>query len=336
MPVIVGIDEAGYGPMLGPLVITATAFEVTASAQPSRLTGQCNGTGGPDLWHILKEAVSSPLGNKIQRDGRIAVGDSKKVYSTKRGLRRLEEGVLAFQMCLNEEISDMRDLLVSLNCYDEALLKIYPWYYNKKLRLPSTSNTADVTQKHTRLKDTLSFNGIRYLAVRSMVISPYEFNKEVTSLGNKSLLLFKNCVNLIIDIWQKYPEIEVVCGKHGGRDKYGPMLAKAFRGATVKKLSEYGKFSSCYELRNESQGRRMKISFLKSAEDAHLPVALASMYCKYIRELYLKLFNGFWQERLPGLKPTAGYPGDAQRFLKDIDGLKTRLGINDEILVRER
>ncbi|HCN20356.1 MAG: hypothetical protein A3C38_07365 [Planctomycetes bacterium RIFCSPHIGHO2_02_FULL_50_42] len=335
MPVIVGIDEAGYGPTLGPLVITATAFDVAVSPQSDGTAGQGNDIGGPDLWHMLKEAVASPRG-RARNDNRIVIGDSKKLYSTQKGLHRLEEGVLSFQMCLDEKISDIRDLLISLNCYDEGLLRVYPWYYNKRLGLPSTANTANITQKYGKLKGILSFNEIKYLAARSTVMSPYEFNKEVARLGNKSLLLFKNCVNLIIDMWRKYPEIEVVCGKHGGRDKYGPMLSGAFRGTKVKTLSEDGKFSSQYEVMDESSGRRMRISFLQSAEDAHLPVALASMYCKYIRELYLKLFNGFWQERLPGLKPTAGYPEDAQRFLKDINGLKTRLGISDEILVRDR
>ncbi len=326
MPVIIGIDEAGYGPTLGPLVITATAFDVAGSGS----------TSSPDLWHILKEAVSHPPGVKGQTDRRILIADSKKLYSAKKGLRRLEDGALAFQMCLGEKVSDLRGLLSSLYCYDERLLRAYPWYHDKKLGLPLASNTADITHKHAKLKDVLSFNGVRYLAARSAVISPYEFNREVARVGNKSLLLFNNCVNLIIDLWKKYPELEIFCDKHGGRDKYGAMLAKAFANSRVKTLSRDGKSSSCYEVRDGSGDRRMRISFLKGAEEAHLPVALASMYSKYVRELLLRLFNGFWQERLPGLRPTAGYPEDARRFLRDISGLKTRLGISDEILVRDR
>jgi hypothetical protein len=80
MPWIVGIDEAGYGPNLGPFVMTATACRV-----PEALA--CG-----NLWDILARAVrrhGSPL------DGRILVDDSKLVYSSARGLSDLETGVLA-------------------------------------------------------------------------------------------------------------------------------------------------------------------------------------------------------------------------------------------------
>ena len=71
-------------------------------------------------------------------------------------------------------------------------------------------------------------------------------------------------------------------------------------------------------------------------DESHFPVAMASMICKYLRELAMKLFNRFWQEHLPGLKPTKGYPVDARRFKQDIAEAQTRLGIPDEILWRER
>src|SRR5262249_17453897 len=45
MPWIIGIDEAGYGPNLGPFVMTSVACRV-----PQDL-------GGSDLWQVLKPAV---------------------------------------------------------------------------------------------------------------------------------------------------------------------------------------------------------------------------------------------------------------------------------------
>ena len=55
------------------------------------------------------------------------------------------------------------------------------------------------------------------------------------------------------------------------------------------------------------------------AEERHLPVALASMFAKYVRELLMGAFNHYWQQVVPGLRPTAGYYTDAMRFLADID-----------------
>src|SRR5216683_4820929 len=75
---IIGIDEAGYGPNLGPFVMTAVACRVP------------NVCAGDNLWTLLASAVRR-IGDA--NDGRIIVDDSKKVYSTARGLNGLERGV---------------------------------------------------------------------------------------------------------------------------------------------------------------------------------------------------------------------------------------------------
>src|SRR5438477_3466657 len=80
MPWIIGIDEAGYGPNLGPLVMTSVACRVP----------DCHAEA--DLWHLLRAAVRRP---EEKDDGRLLVGDSKIVYSSTRGLAGLEGGVLA-------------------------------------------------------------------------------------------------------------------------------------------------------------------------------------------------------------------------------------------------
>ena len=67
-----------------------------------------------------------------------------------------------------------------------------------------------------------------------------------------------------------------------------------------------------------------------------MPAALASMFSKYVREAYMARFNRFWSSHMPGLKPTAGYPQDAQRFLRDIAEIRDRLGIELTALVRMR
>jgi hypothetical protein len=318
MAIIAGIDEAGYGPFLGPLVITAVVFEVHDSL------------GDKDLWRLLDGAVASR-----PRDSgpRIVVGDSKRLYSRKRGLGRLEEGVLAFQWLLGDKVSSFQDLLGSLNCFDLGNLKSYPWYQQKDLDLPITYPRVEINNHSSLLKEVLSSKRVRFLGARSIALSPKEFNEQLAQGYNKALLLFKNCANLLSTLWEDYGRLEAFCGKHGGRNRYSTLLSHAFQGSAVEAFSE-GNPLSCYEIR--SGDKKMRVSFIKSAEESHFPVALASMYCKYLRELFLKLFNKYWQEKLPGLRPTAGYPMDARRFLKNIDKVKVSLRISDEILVRNR
>jgi hypothetical protein len=67
-----------------------------------------------------------------------------------------------------------------------------------------------------------------------------------------------------------------------------------------------------------------------------MPVAVASMLCKYLREALMHRFNRYWQTHLPALTPTAGYYNDGERFLRDIAAKRIELGIGDADLVRCR
>src|SRR6516225_9115765 len=113
MPWIVGIDEAGYGPNLGPLVMTSVACRV-----PEQLSSA-------NLWKVLKKAVRR---HPSEEDGRLLIDDSKLVYSTARGLGPLETGVLA-------ALSHCRDGSRTVSQYLEQVcpthrndLEAEPWY----------------------------------------------------------------------------------------------------------------------------------------------------------------------------------------------------------------
>ena len=68
----VGIDEAGYGPNLGPLVQASAAFRV------------------PTPTNCLWEAFAKDARRAAGRDARVVVDDSKLVHAGPLGLRRLE------------------------------------------------------------------------------------------------------------------------------------------------------------------------------------------------------------------------------------------------------
>ena len=71
--------------------------------------------------------------------------------------------------------------------------------------------------------------------------------------------------------------------------------------------------------------------------DSFTPVALSSMHAKYVREQLMKSLNQYFLERASAeLRPTAGYPVDADRFLADIASILQKEGIDRERLVRSR
>ena len=76
MPWRVGLDEAGYGPNLGPLVMASSACHVPAD-------------GPPCLWKALRPAVRK---DRHKDNGRLLIDDSKKVNQGPGGLAKLEAG----------------------------------------------------------------------------------------------------------------------------------------------------------------------------------------------------------------------------------------------------
>ena len=66
------------------------------------------------------------------------------------------------------------------------------------------------------------------------------------------------------------------------------------------------------------------------------PTALASCYAKYLRELMVEVMNNWFCERVPGLKRTAGYYVDGNRFLADLEPHLAQLEVPRERLVRVR
>jgi hypothetical protein len=53
------------------------------------------------------------------------------------------------------------------------------------------------------------------------------------------------------------------------------------------------------------------------------------MLAKYLREVFMRQFNRFWVGHVPGLKPTAGYTGDAKRFYDAIRAAMERLEMGE-------
>ncbi|MBI2559808.1 MAG: hypothetical protein HYW14_01575 [Planctomycetes bacterium] len=330
MAIVAGIDEAGYGPTIGPLVVTGVVFNVP------------DDYANKSIWHLLGDAVTKNVQRVHKADSpqangsteRIVVDDSKKVYSSC-GLKRIEDGALPFMWCLKGPITSFLGLLKALSCYDVDVLNSYPWYVGKDLSLPIASNPLTITNNVQLLTRTMAEKGVKLHGIRSVSVSTIEFNKQINLTCNKSLVLFQSCAKLLTAIWKKFgtrgPKVFV--DKHGGRNKYHHLLSKAFHGCQIKTFKESEEIST-YEIKKFD--REMVVSFIEKAEDSHFPAALASMYSKYVRELFIKLFNAYWQEKVPGLRPTAGYPLDAKRFLQQIHGARNASEISDQILIRKK
>jgi len=113
MAVLVGIDEAGFGPILGPLVVSSTAFSV-----PQTLFSE-------DLWQILHKSTAQ---RRKHLAGRLLITDSKKAKTKSQPIRHLQRTTLACLKTLKKHPLTLVELLGELapDCLDR--LQNYPWY----------------------------------------------------------------------------------------------------------------------------------------------------------------------------------------------------------------
>jgi ribonuclease HII len=320
MPWILGIDEAGYGPNLGPFVMSSVAVRV-----PEEFAGA-------NLWQVLRKAVRRA---EETEDGRLLIEDSKVVYSSARGLAQLERGVLAAAAAAVEQAFPLEHYVERICPAAHPELRQECWYHGATA-LPLESTREELQGAVTRFRQGCEEAGVTLGLIRSVVVCPSRFNALLDQWQSKGAVLGRSLAELLQV--NRCPDegkdsIAVFVDKHGGRNTYAPMLQDALPEGMVV-AHEENKDRSVYSVLGLD--RSLRLTFQPRADAEHFCVALASMVSKYLREVLMLEFNQFWQRHVPGLKPTAGYPGDAGRFFRDILATAERLGISRDVLWRHK
>ncbi|HEY2785468.1 MAG TPA: hypothetical protein VGJ05_10885 [Fimbriiglobus sp.] len=301
MPWVVGIDEAGYGPNLGPMVQAAVALHLP----DDDLAG----------WETLKAKVRR---SHEPDDGRLLVDDSKKVYSAGSGFDRLAEGVHSSLGTIPKTLGSLLEIVAGPECRERLAGEVW---YDPFAEMES--------------KDCNALGGWKR-AIRILVVPAPAFNDVVDRTGSKGAVPADGVGRFLSHVHESLPageRIVVSCDKLGGRNFYGPILAAAFPDGWPVAEKESAS-ESRYRILNLD--REITVSFKPRADGESMCVALASMFAKYIREVCMKQFNAFWAKHVPGIKPTAGYPLDAKRFYEEIRPAMESLGIEPDAVWRKK
>lgn len=331
----VGIDEAGYAPTLGPLVVTRVRVERPAA--------------GPDLYERLAGVVTRDAPRRSPGDGAlpIHVADSKKVHSSSKGIAALERSALPFlHMALGGQGLTDLGLATALDGREDADPSDLDWYSGPPEGLPVAADPDDVASAAKRLARAFGAAGLSGLDIRSRIVTARGLNAGIASGLNKAEFLVEVVAGLIgpladdlagrCDGEEDGPrEAAVLVDRLGGRWDYRGLLGIAFPGAPTLERSR-GARESRYSVESRGGAWRCGVSFACGAEDACMTVALASIVSKYVRELFMARLNRWFASRLAGVKATAGYPVDARRFLEDTAALREREGVADELFIRVR
>ena len=339
-----GIDEAGLGPLLGPLSLS----RCSCSLAPQILQTQLESLG---IWPSLQSGKSE---NRLDEQktpefwqgwaGKLAsVADSKKIYKGSGDFAHLETLALSLYLAARSEqdgtFSWRRNELFSED--EQRQLAELAWY-REQYSLPLAGDRLRIDRQAKTLASVLRQQG-GCLHLSGRLITERQFNRSIERLSNKSLLLREQVGSLIKEFiagWLPTPELKAYCtvDRLGGLRYYRPWLTELLgvraetelfsrmplelaepRAATA--LGEWcwqGQRecpdASEYLLRGR-ENRNLALGFWVQGDRRNILCAIASIWAKYRRELLMQQFNQYWQHRFAGIPKTSGYHHDANSFL---------------------
>ncbi|MBK7645436.1 MAG: hypothetical protein IPJ19_20755 [Planctomycetes bacterium] len=321
--VVAGIDEAGLGPMLGPLALGFSAFRAD----------------GHVLWPALEAIATQELREDAEK---FVVADSKIVFSRDaRGERRLERTALGFLSLAGTLAAPTSgaELFENLpaDLRPERVWSTEHWFAHLPTELPWASARAEFVQSRLALARALEQADVELLEAGFRALPVGELNRSFELTQSKSGTQWEKTLPILARLWTRHASegLDLLVDRQGGRMRYKAPLEQAFPRARVSVSSE-SELVSEYQVEEIGGPRWMRVRFAVQAESLSFPVALASCLAKYARETCMRAFNASFAALAPELVPTAGYVTDARRWLKDAEPALAKSGIERSDLVRGR
>ncbi|MFN0205345.1 MAG: hypothetical protein ACKVS6_03425 [Planctomycetota bacterium] len=316
-----GVDEAGLGPLLGPLCIGYSIFEIPGE--------------NISLRKLLRAACAGENSKINENDARVRVCDSKRLHRGKHKFEHLEHTALSFLVASNggKPIDNIAEVL-QFGVTRPGVFNNYPWYCDTDAKIPVAASRDAVMRSAEKILTACERNRVKILELGTRVVPELELNDLFHKLNNKSLALFESVSPIFARVGEyaaKRPLL--VCDRHGARAAYAPLLSKAFGGAWIKIIKE-ARGESLYQIAAENG--RVRVVFTEKGESKSFACALASCLAKYARELAMNRFNHYFSKIAPGVRPTAGYYTDGKRYLNEAGPALRAAGIDTAALKRNR
>ena len=271
--IVTGIDENGYGPLIGPLIITGV-----------QLTTEFD-----SLYSLKREILEF---DKV-------IKDSKKIF--KRNLQTYRKGeqiALHLLRSAGKLKNDFFSLVKNISNYEAS--------YLTNFNIPVWEDSIPAAENF--------LGSIKVNDLYVEIIDTPRFNALVTRFNNKAFIDFLGFKR----VREQLPSDVYLMGKIGGMKYYRNFFMVAGENATAI-LEEH--HISFYRVQHK------ELYFILNGDEEYLPITLAGILGKYIRELFMKSISELFG--FEGTIPFAsGYRHDpktrilTERIIKS--GLKER------------
>ncbi len=275
---VVGADENGLGPILGPMVATAVTLEVDAYiASKLRRRG---------------EALGIADSKRVSGFGRMAAAEGLALALVERELGTIPEDLDAFLSVIGLD----GPLHLRSPCPDAATAS---QCHSVPMALPAYGG--DVADGRERLRRLEGRGTLRIRRVRTALACVGVINESIARGRSKWALDLALFERLLLDAAASAgAPIEAHCGMVGGIRSY-PDYTTAFA-AEDWQPTEGAAGGRAYRL-----PRVGTVRFELEADANHLAVALASIVGKYVRELTMERIVRFYRGIDPELPEASGY-----------------------------
>lgn len=321
MAFLAGVDEAGYGPFVGPITVGFSMFRVPAL--------------DADLAAILAP-VAAPKAALKRGDRRVWLDDSKLVHQGPRGRARLERAVAAFRELGAPGLAGLEAWIGEPPAGSARLLRASPWHRELDAPLCPGADSGRARLDAAALRAALDRGGCALGAFGARAAPANEWNALLQRHGgNKGAAHFALTMEVLRHLIAASGSapLRVELDRHGGRSRYGELLRTALEPDAVETHGE-NEAGSAYTLRFGA--RAVQLRFSEDADARMAQVALASLAAKQTRERLMDLHNAWFGARLPGLAPTKGYGLDGRRWLREVEPRLAELELGESMVRRER
>ncbi len=268
---VLGIDENGYGPLLGPLVVTGVLLEFD----------------GEPFEELKTENFNFP----------IRVQDSKKVFSRTPSSYAAGE-ILTWGILLagGLEATDLRSMIEKISGEEVDL--------HPEIEVPVWAKRAVNLEIPAYLKKA----GIRILEVKSRILQPGDFNEMIEFVDNKAFLDYLLFEHLLYKMAFDF-DIAMM-GKIGGTRFYE---SNFFMRTGTQVLKTYDERREISGYRLSLPHREFDAYFILNGDEKYLPITLASIIGKYLREVFMLSLNFEAGFKSP-IPYASGYRHDSRTF----------------------